>query len=222
MTADELVDRIRRDIRESADPSRAPGMQAYMKSLMPYAGTGVPVVRRLTHAAARGAERDVLLAASATLWDEAVVREERYAAAALLSLPPVRGHLDLLPRLEHMVVSGAWWDHVDELAHRVGELLRAHPAELGPRLRAWATGPNLWLRRVSIICQLDLGRATDLDLLSFAILNNAEDREFFLRKAIGWALRQYARTDPDWVRGFLNAHADRLSPLSRREAAKHL
>ena len=89
-------------------------------------------------------------------------------------------------------------------------------------MREWATDDDRWLRRTAVICQVGAKDRTDLDLLSHAIEANLDDRDFFLRKAIGWALRQHARTDPDWVRAFVAAHDDRLSGLSRREALKHL
>jgi 3-methyladenine DNA glycosylase AlkD len=91
-----------------------------------------------------------------------------------------------------------------------------------PVIREWSERPERWLRRASIICQLDAKASTDLTLLTDVIEANLADREFFIRKAIGWALRQYARTDPDWVREFVAAHRDTLSPLSYREAIKHL
>jgi 3-methyladenine DNA glycosylase AlkD len=121
-----------------------------------------------------------------------------------------------------MIVTGAWWDHVDAVSHLVGAVLLAHPAELGPLLREWSTDTDRWLRRTSIICQLGFKARTDTDLLATVITANVSDREFFVRKAIGWALRDFARTDPDWVRQFVSAHVAELSPLSRREALKHL
>ena len=96
-------------------------------------------------------------------------------------------------------MTGAWWDHVDEVSDRIGQTLSAHPAQLRPLVLSWTTNDDLWLRRTSIICQLKAREATDLALLTTAIDENLSDREFFIRKAIGWALRQYARTDPDWV-----------------------
>jgi 3-methyladenine DNA glycosylase AlkD len=81
---------------------------------------------------------------------------------------------------------------------------------------------DLWLRRTAVLCQTPFGEATDLDLLTFAIERNLDDPSFWLRKAIGWALRQHARTDPDWVRGYVDTLGDRISGLSRREALKHL
>jgi 3-methyladenine DNA glycosylase AlkD len=121
-----------------------------------------------------------------------------------------------------MITTGAWWDHVDEVSHRVGGLLRAFPGDIGPIVTQWARAGDRWLRRSSVICQVGLKDATDTALLSDAVVANLDDRDFFLRKAIGWALRDYARTDPAWVRQFVAQHEARLSPLSRREALKHL
>lgn len=222
---DELLTAIRDALRAHADPGLAPGQQAYMKSAMPFLGVRVPQVRRLVRDVARAhPPADVAEAgrAARTLWDTAQYREERYAATALTALPPARGHVEMLPLLEHMATTGAWWDHVDEIAHRVGEVLAAHPEEAEPVVRRWIASDDLWLRRLAILCQLDRRAGTDLSLLTDAIDAALDSREFFLRKAIGWALRQYARTDPDWVRAFVAAREGRLSGLSRREALKHL
>jgi 3-methyladenine DNA glycosylase AlkD len=156
------------------------------------------------------------------LWDGAQYREERYAATALCDTDSARALRDpaLLALYRDLIVSGAWWDLVDDLAHRVGELLAGWPAVIEPQVRVWSTADDRWLRRVSIICQLGRKQSTDLDLLTAAVEANASERDFFLRKAIGWALREYARSDPAWVRAFVDAHE--LSPLSRREALKHL
>ena len=91
---------------------------------------------------------------------------------------------------------------------------------LTPTVRAWATDEDRWRRRTAVICQIGAKEGTDTALLAAAIEANAADRDFFLRKGIGWALRQHARTDPQWVRDFVAGHD--LSPLSRREALKHL
>ena len=87
---------------------------------------------------------------------------------------------------------------------------------------AWAVDEDLWLRRTAVLSQLGHGADTDLDLLMFAIEHNLDDSSFWLRKATGWALRQYARTDPVWVRAYVDQLGGRLSGLSRREATKHL
>jgi 3-methyladenine DNA glycosylase AlkD len=126
-----------------------------------------------------------------------------------------------------MISGGAWWDTVDELAaHQLGTLLECLPEELPATLRAWAAGDDQWLRRAAILAQLGRGRATDplllADCIAPSLAPSSFAREFFIAKGIGWALRQHARTDPDWVRGYLSRHHDQLPPLSRREAAKHL
>lgn len=155
-----------------------------------------------------------------TLWDAATRREQQYAAQDLLGLRWARDRLDLLDLHRHHIVTGAWWDLVDETAHRITDLFAAHPEQLGPVLRTWSTDDNLWLRRVAIISQLRLRDRVDLELLADVIEPNRDDSEFFVRKAIGWALREIARWNPDWVTSYVEAHE--LSPLSRREALKHL
>jgi len=193
-----------------------------MKSAMPFLGVRVPEVRRLTREAARGvADADELRVAALELWRGAAHREERYAAQALMALRPLRGRLDMLDVHEEMIRTGAWWDHVDEVAHRLADLLDAHPGELAVELRVWADDEDFWIRRAAIIAQLQRRDTTDRALLADAIEPNIADPEFFIRKAIGWALRDFARADPDWVRAFVAAHPA-LSPLSRREALKHL
>lgn len=127
-----------------------------------------------------------------------------------------------MPLLRHLVVTGAWWDHVDVAAqHLVGVALRAHRAERTPVLRDWAHDDDVWIRRTAVICQLGATAETDVDLLRYAIEVNVEDRTFWLRKGIGRALRGFARTDPDWVRAEAARLWDRLSGLPRREALKH-
>jgi 3-methyladenine DNA glycosylase AlkD len=221
----DLVAAIRAALQDHGDPARAPQMQAYMKSAMPYLGVRVPEVRAITRAAARQwkpASLEHLGEAVRQLWHGAAYREERYAATALLGAPGVQPLLTpgSLALCRELIVDGAWWDHVDDLAHRVGDLLRRFPREVEPTVRAWQHDGDHWLRRVSIICQLGAGARTDRALLADAVRASAGEQDFFLRKAIGWALRDYARTDPQWVRAFVAEHE--LSRLSVREALKRL
>ena len=218
-----LVTEVRAALRAAADPERARGMQAYLRTAEPCLGVRLPQVRRLTREAAAddlpATAADVERAAR-TLWREAGCREERYAAIALTGLPVARGALDLLPLYEEMITTGAWWDLVDGVAGRIRDLLLAHPAAMRPVLRDWARSADRWLRRSAVIAQLGAKERTDRALLAEVIEVNAGDPDFFVRKAIGWALRDLAKSDPAWVRRFLAEHE--LSPLSRREAAKHL
>ena len=198
-----------------------------MKSALPCFGVAVPECRRLAGSVFRahplpdaGAWEAVILA----LWRNAARREERYAAVELLLfgryakwLEPAR-----LPMIEELVAAGAWWDYVDPIASRgVGAMLAAHPGPTKAVLRKWAQDSNIWKRRTAILAQLRAKRATDTALLADAIQPSIGESEFFLRKAIGWALREYSRTDPAWVMEFVCAHAG-LSDLSRREALKLL
>lgn len=221
----ELIGAVRAALRGAAQPELARPMQAYMKSATPFLGVRVPMMRTLTRAEAKlrpfTSSAD-LIDTVLRLWREAGYREERYAAIALLDTPAARRLRDpaVLQTLRELIVTGAWWDYVDELAHRVGDLLLSWPAEVRPALLTWTRSDDRWLRRASIICQLGMRDRADVELLTTAIESAMGDSDFFLRKAIGWALRDYARTDPAWVRSFAETHE--LSPLSRREALKHL
>lgn len=223
-----LVAAVREGLAAHADPVRAEEQQRYMKSSLRYHGLPTPLARlvfRQAFAAHPLRDAETWEATALTLWDQASHREEWYAAIALLRHRPYRAWaLDpaLVGTCRHLVTTGAWWDVVDEIAsHLVGDLVRAHPDRMAPLLREWAVDPDPWLRRTAILCQLGSKASTDLDLLVFAIEQNQDRTGFFLRKAIGWALREHARTDPDWVLSFVAGHPG-LSTLSRREALKHL
>ena len=225
-----VVDAVRTALAGAGDPDRAVAQQAYMKSLMPYRGLTSPELKALLRPiladpAYRIAERDHWEGAVRDLWDGATHREERYAATALTGHRAYQAWQDpaVVPLYRHLIVTGAWWDHVDELAsNRIGPILLSQNEILTPIVRGWATDDDLWLRRTAVISQLTFKEQTDLALLREAIEPNLADTSFWIRKAIGWALRQYARTDPDWVRATVAEYGDRLSGLSRREALKHL
>ena len=223
-----VIDEIRGLLAAAGDPERAAAQQAYMKSRLPFRGIGSPGLRAMLRPVLREhrpADRLTHEATVRALWDEVTWREEWYAALALARHRRAREWLDgaSLPLWRHLAVTGAWWDVVDEIAgHLVGEALRRDPEAVRPVMLEWSADRDLWLRRVSVLCQLRHGPDIDTELLSTVVERNVDDPSFWLRKAIGWALRQYARTDPDWVRSEVAALGDRLSGLSRREALKHL
>ncbi|NYG06964.1 3-methyladenine DNA glycosylase AlkD [Phycicoccus badiiscoriae] len=225
-----VVEAIRTALAGAGDPQRAASQQAYMKSSMPYRGITSPQLKALLRPiladpAYRIEERTQWDGAVRDLWDHATHREERYAATALTGHRAYRAWQDpgAVPLYRHLVVTGAWWDHVDEVAtNRIGPILLSHQEILTPTVRSWATDDDLWLRRTAIISQLTFKERTDLELLADVIEPNLADSSFWIRKAIGWALRQHARTDPAWVRATVSGYGDRLSGLSRREALKHL
>ncbi len=225
---DALIAAIRSGLAAAADPERALRMQAYMKSAMPYRGVTSPVNKPIFK---RSIEEHPLAGAAAwadtvrRLFHEASFREEWYAARALLHHRLYRDQRTpaALPLYEELIVGGAWWDVVDEVATgALRDLLAAHPQELGAAMREWSVSPNLWKRRSSIICQVGRRRSIDLRLLYDCIEANFADRDFFIRKAIGWALRDYAWVDPDEVVRYVAVNETRLSGLSRREALKNV
>ncbi|MDQ0756143.1 DNA alkylation repair protein [Arthrobacter sp. B3I4] len=224
MSGPDLVSLIRSSLSAAADPARAAAAQRYLKSDMPMLGVRAPEVRRIVRdavAASPPAALEELKAVVLALWREARWREERYAAIDLTGWRPAAGELAMLPVYEEIIRSGAWWDLVDGVAHRLRQLLRAHPTEMAAVLRRWSTDRDFWIRRASITAQLGAKNATDRDLLGDVIEANLAESEFFIRKAIGWALRDFSATDPDWVRSFVQQHP-KLSPLSRKEALRKL
>ena len=225
---DALINAIRTGLAEAADPLRAPGMQAYMKSAMPYRGVTSPINKPIFKNAIEAHPLPDAAAWAGTvrrLFNMAAYREERYGAIALLDHRLYREHRTLaaLPLYEELIVGGAWWDIVDEVATGpLRDLLVAHPSEMGTAMREWSVSPDLWKRRSSIICQVGRRRSIDLQLLYACVEPNLADRDFFIRKAIGWALRDYAWADPEEVVRYVALNAARLSGLSRREGLKNI
>ncbi len=221
---------------DSADPAAAPAMQAYMKSAMPFFGIAAPARRRVVAGlAARHPISDTPALADTVLalWRGATHREQRYAALDLLRLPRGRKLVDgqLLPALTEMLQTGRWWDHNDEISgHPLSLLLQREPALVKPLLRQWARGDDLWLRRAAMLAQRSIkGSGFDAVLLYDCILPSlagaapaALTGDFFIRKGMGWALRERSYAAPDEVQAFCDEYQARLSPLTRREALKLL
>lgn len=221
----DIVSFTQAELRSRADPVQARPMQAYMKTDMPFYGVTSPLRRQISRELkARfrpqdGAEyRENVLA----LW-ALPHREEKYLAigyATDFKSHIVFEHIDLFRRL---VVEGAWWDFVDAIAsHLVGRVVLNDRERMRPFLEQWIDDDDLWLRRTALLCHLGHKGETDWAMLFDFCLRRAGETEFFIRKAIGWALREYSRVEPDRVRQFLADHRPELSGLSYREAAKHL
>lgn len=191
-----------------SDPTRATAMSAYLRGQFPFLGVPTPLRRQaVTEVLKPLSTLDTALVHACF---QAPEREYQYVACDHIRKVGITD----LSLARDLVQDKSWWDTVDALAKPIGA---AHDDEA---MRAWARDENIWIRRVSIIHQLGRKNQTDRELLAWIISENLGSDEFFINKAIGWALRDLARYDPDWVREFSNA--TELAPLSRREALKHL
>lgn len=222
--ADTVVERLAERYAEAADPARAADMRAYMKDVAPFFGLTSPVRRELHRAVLAGTPRpdETDCAAIALRCWELPEREYQYFAVDYLRRNVRRCSSGFLPVARHLVTTRPWWDTVDALAaHVVGGLVAADPA-LKAEMDAWIEDEDLWAARTALLHQLRYRDATDTDRLFAYCKRQARHPDFFIRKAIGWCLREYAKTDPDAVRDFVGRHRDVLAPLSVREALKNI
>lgn len=200
-------------------------MAAYMRDQFSFLGVPTPVRRKATAAALREPRPTAdLLRDARALW-ALPEREYQYVAADLLLRQWARLSMSDLDAVLALACDCAWWDTVDALAHVVGNIVLAARATDPHAQRAMdaALGhTDLWVRRIAMLHQLGWRGQTDTARLFAYALTLAHEPDFFIRKAIGWALRDYAHHDPDAVRAFLDQHGARLSALSVREAGKHL
>jgi 3-methyladenine DNA glycosylase AlkD len=223
-----VLARLRKALRLAGDPRKASAMQAYMKSAMPYHGVPTPLLRRIFKTSFAEVQFPTATHWQAQVlyfWRNAKFREERYAAMHLAGDQRARSFQTpgAMKLYEELIVSGAWWDYVDDIAsHRVGAILRDYPVPMRRKMLSWSRSTDMWKRRTSIICQLGFKAQTDLELLYACIEPSLDSREFFLRKAIGWALRQYAWTNPAEIKRYVRRNHTRLSGLSCREALKNI
>ncbi len=220
-----MVEGVQGELAARANPEHAAAMAAYMKTTMPFYGVKRPGWRPIERALKREwapADRGAYEAAVLALWG-LPHREEKYLAIAYAQTFTAFVVPASMPLFERLVREGAWWDLVDGVAsHLVGGAYAADRGAVRPSLDRWIEDPDMWIRRTAIICQLRHKAATDEAQLFDYCLRRAHEREFFIRKAIGWALRQYAKTAPEAVLGFLARHREALSGLSYREAARPL
>ncbi|MDO4432591.1 MAG: DNA alkylation repair protein [Aerococcaceae bacterium] len=213
---------LRQLLQQASNPVNASAMSAYLRHQFVFFGIKKAELRPLTRLFLK--EK-----AKATVIDWAFVcdcwaqPEREFHYVALDYIRAMKRHLlpQDLPRLRYLVEHHSWWDSVDDVAYSIGYLVK-HFGELQQKMLDWATDDSFWVRRVAIIHQLGHKEAVNTELLTKIITHNLGSREFFINKAIGWALRDYAKYNAAWVRNFLREHHDQLAPLSVREATKHL
>jgi 3-methyladenine DNA glycosylase AlkD len=215
---------LKKLFEQNANPSQAAPMKKYMRDQFEYLGIKSPQFKVLLkefigeHGLPPVSDLDQI---ARELWS-LPQREFQYLAVGLIGRSENQLPADFIETLEYLITTKSWWDTVDSFAGGVvGIHFKRYPAIRKKYLARWRKSENFWLRRTTILFQLNYKDETDFDLLCEIIRENLGSKEFFINKAIGWALRQYARTDPKAVKKFVKETKE-LHPLSRREAMKHL
>lgn len=219
---DEFLKLLKSTFEENANEDVAPQMAAYMKDHFPFLGIKSPqrkeILKPFLKEKINSFQELKQIVSELWSWDE---REFQYAAMEILYRHRKLLAIDSIPFLSDLVVKKSWWDTVDLLAAKIiGPILLKYPDKMEGIVDPWISSDNLWLNRTAIIFQLKYKEAIRLDLLTRAIEAHAESTEFFHAKAIGWALRQHSKIDPEWVGAFIDSHS--LRPLSVREGSKYL
>jgi 3-methyladenine DNA glycosylase AlkD len=208
---------------QNANPAQAAPMKKYMRDQFEYLGIKSPQFKILMmeHIAQHGLPPvDELDSVARDLWG-LPYREFQYVASSLIGRMEKKLPKGFAATFEYLITHKSWWDTLDTLAgNPIGVHFQRFPDVREKTLAKWRKSENFWLRRTCILFQLNYKGETDFDLLCEIIRENLGSKEFFINKAIGWSLRQYARTDPKAVKKFVKAAE--LHPLSRREAMKHL
>ena len=208
---------------QNADPTQAAPMKKYMRDQFEYLGIKTPknvALQKEFYAEYGLPELSALPEILRDLW-ALPQREFQYVGVGLLGKFEKQLQAEFIDTIEHLIVTKPWWDTVDAISgHTIGTHFQRYPSIKKKYLARWRKSENFWLRRTTILFQLNYKKETDFDLLCDLIRENLDSKEFFINKAIGWSLRQYARVDTKAVKKFVNS--TQLHPLSRREAMKHI
>ena len=205
-----------------ADNARALDMSKYMKNKFEFFGVGASVRNEIWKPYFKEAKKTKKID-----WDFIEIcfkhdkRECQYMAAYYLKYMKKFLVEDDIPRLKELVLTKSWWDTVDILDKVIGSIIYNNK-KLCPIMLEWSEDDNIWLRRVAIDHQLLRKENTDVQLLEKILINNLNHKEFFVNKAIGWVLRDYSKTNPQWVRNFIEDYRENMASLSIREASKYL
>lgn len=222
-TAAHAIEQLRDAFTPIANPERAFAMARTMRDQFSFFGIKAKPRRAAQHDVEQAiAEEpiDLVLDFCHKCWAQEE-REFQHTACDLLRRTATRLQPEHLDAIKKLIVTKSWWDTVDPLAGRtVGPLVKQH--ELSAEMDRWIDDDNLWVARTAILHQLFWKHDTDEARLFDYCEKQLHHKDFFIRKAIGWALRHYARTDPDAVLAFVDQHGDQMSGLSKREALRHI
>lgn len=215
------IEELEKRLRAVADPNQVPAMEAYMKDHFRFLGVRAQVRRQTAkeffkECQSVGLDWDFVQAC----WNQPY-REFQYVAIDYLVTKKKDLQLKDLPKLKELAQTKSWWDTVDGLDKLVGKIILDHP-EASQVMLDWSVHEDFWLRRLAIDHQLLRKDKTDTDLLEKILINNLNQKEFFINKAIGWALRDYSKTNPEWVRAFIAQHRSQMAGLSIREGSKYI
>ena len=213
---------IIKELEARADTARALDMSRYMKNQFSFFGIQAPVRDGICKPYFKEVKKEKKID-----WDFVEYcwrhekRECQYVAA--LYLKSMQKFLEItdFEKLKKLVIKKSWWDTVDTLDKVIGSLVYQNET-LKKEILKWSVDDNIWLRRVAIDHQLLRKEKTDTDLLEKILVNNLNHTEFFINKAIGWALRDYSKTNPQWVKGFIEKYKNNMASLSIREASKYI
>lgn len=216
-----MVDSLIKKLKENADPEQAGKMSAYMQNMFPFLGIPKPELKELIKPFLKESSKEILD------WDKVMklwnadFREAKYVAIEYLEKHKKQICSEDVEKLEYLIITDSWWETVDSIDAYVGLCVRAD-SSLKNKMLEWSASDNMWLRRVSIDYQQKFKEETDIEMLKSVIINNLGSKEFFINKAIGWSLREFSKTNPQWVIDFISEHKNEMAPLSIKEASKYI
>jgi 3-methyladenine DNA glycosylase AlkD len=216
------IEKLAALFEENRNEENAGPMKKYMKDHFPFLGIKSPLRKELekqffkeTEILKKPFDKDFVT----QLWEKDE-REYHYTAITYIGKFIKKLPKDAISFLEELITTKSWWDSVDSIAPLVGELARRYPEMVEENINGWSVNDNFWLRRTAILFQLKYKQQTNEGLLYDYIVKNADSKEFFIQKAIGWALREYSKTNPVSVKEFIEGN--KLAPLSVREGSKYV
>lgn len=215
------VEDVFQGLKEVANPEDAIHMKAYMKDQFEFLVVKTPIRRQISKIFFKKSHKSTIDWKFINQAWENPYREMQYVVLDYLQLKQTSLASKDLTKVKKLAQTKPWWDTIDFLCRSVGYICLHYP-ETKKIVLDWSTDEDIWLRRLAIEHQLLQKEQTDVQLLEQILINNLNKTEFFINKAIGWALRDYSKTNPDWVREFIEKYKDRLSKLSIKEGSKYL